>query len=1145
MLPRMFPGGSKSYSRWLAVGACAVIALLAMLFPACNQQPATDPAARLAHLGKSHLEQGNPKAALPVFEQALALNPTHPDAQLNLALALLQAGENEKAIQQAQVVLNKDRSSAAAWYITGLAQLHLGRFEPAVQALTQAKNIDVTISPVQFQLGLAYEAWGKLDVAISEWQTLVQFEPDHPAAHYRLSQALRRMGKTKEAEAELDQHRQVLAKRSGPGANMATLEQCKYTQVRVPFRLEPPDVTGAKVVFTDVTKEAFGDASKFSGPLGVIDFAQDGRNHLLVRESNSAFRLLLNAKGVFKPQGNPWPSAPGAKYTRCLVGDLNNDGAPDALFLGDKGVKLLKLTTNGTATDATAFAGLKNVSAIEGALVDLDFRGSLDLIAVNPGGQGVRVLRNLGNMYFSDQTTNSGVPAALTSVRQVALEDWNNDNIQDMLIARAGQPPLLLTKLRGGPLTETNSPKNWPVGDLIAVGDLNNDLKPDLVVAGPSKLEILFTEIKLRTSLPLDGLQPALLQLIDYDNDGWLDIVAAGNGLKIWRNLGPAGFRDVTSALGLDTLGRDKIDSLVAADFDNDGDTDLIVSSEKFGLRFLRNDGGNANLQLKVLLAGRRSNASGLGIHLEVSAGGLRVARHVQSQPVEIGVGRHAQLDAVQAHWFNTSPTFVDVKVDPRAPLRLEELVIQEGSCPYLYAWDGGRFRFVTDILGCAPLGLPVAEGRYVEADADELAWIGNDTNFKPRNGDYVLQITEELREVLYLDEAKLVVVDHAPGIEIHTTHKLLPGKPYPKPGIVTLCNRRPLRHAARSAASGAGVPPATVQTTVPVAEPPTSGTLAGTMADGTFAPLAREDLTAVLSEMDSRFASPPAVRPSHLRGLAEPHGYILDFGPLDTTRPLVLALTGWLRLGGGMANIAASHQPGLPFPFPQLEVETSAGAWKAVDVMVGAPSGKTKTILVDLTGKLPPQAKRLRLTAAFELHWDRIALFEKAEASTTKLSILAPASAHLHWRGFSELAELPWNHPLTPVYERAKPAPVFTLLPGGWCTRYGDVMELIAARDNALALINGGDELTLRFPASALPAPPPGTVRDFFLDTSGWDKDSDFHVRLGTSVGPLPWHGLDDQLYGQQPRPAFTNDAWMQRFNTRWVGPHFLSRKK
>jgi hypothetical protein len=53
------------------------------------------------------------------------------------------------------------------------------------------------------------------------------------------------------------------------------------------------------------------------------------------------------------------------------------------------------------------------------------------------------------------------------------------------------------------------------------------------------------------------------------------------------------------------------------------------------------------------------------------------------------------------------------------------------------------------------------------------------------------------------------------------------------------------------------------------------------------------------------------------------------------------------------MANIAASHDPSLPFPFPVLEAESTPGIWKTVEVTVGAPAGKTKTILVDLEGKL------------------------------------------------------------------------------------------------------------------------------------------------------------------------------------------------
>jgi hypothetical protein len=111
-----------------------------------------------------------------------------------------------------------------------------------------------------------------------------------------------------------------------------------------------------------------------------------------------------------------------------------------------------------------------------------------------------------------------------------------------------------------------------------------------------------------------------------------------------------------------------------------------------------------------------------------------------------------------------------------------------------LYAWDGNRFRFVTDILGAAPLGLPIAEGRYIEADPEEFVWIGNEQTFPPRDGKYQLQITEELREVLYLDEAKLVVVDHEPGTEVHSTGKLLPGKAFPRGALMTLRNEHPLQ---------------------------------------------------------------------------------------------------------------------------------------------------------------------------------------------------------------------------------------------------------------------------------------------------------------------------------------------------------------
>jgi hypothetical protein len=103
--------------------------------------------------------------------------------------------------------------------------------------------------------------------------------------------------------------------------------------------------------------------------------------------------------------------------------------------------------------------------------------------------------------------------------------------------------------------------------------------------------------------------------------------------------------------------------------------------------------------------------------------------------------------DSVNVHWSDLALSLVEIKVDSRSTLTTMEMISPTGSCPYLYAWDGKRFRFITDILGASPLGLRLTDDRFIEADTDELVWIGNEDLLKPRDGDYVLQVTEELRE--------------------------------------------------------------------------------------------------------------------------------------------------------------------------------------------------------------------------------------------------------------------------------------------------------------------------------------------------------------------------------------------------------------
>ena len=296
--------------------------------------------------------------------------------------------------------------------------------------------------------------------------------------------------------------------------------------------------------------------------------------------------------------------------------------------------------------------------------------------------------------------------------------------------------------------------------------------------------------------------------------------------------------------------------------------------------------------------------------------------------------------------------------------------------------------------------------------------------------------------------------------------------------------------------------------------------------------------MTVALARVDRQMVSPVQLRRPQLRGLAEPYSVTLDFGALPVQRPLVLALTGWIRFGGGMANIAGSIDPTLPFPFPTLEAEFADGTWRKVDVDVGTPAGKTKTILVDLENKLPAGTQRLRLSTAFEIYWDCVQLCEKTAGVETRRHDLAPNHTDLRWRGYARYADLPPSLPLTPIYSDVSPTPPWDRTPGGWFTRYGAVDELLARRDDQLALLAAGDELALSFDATPLPPPAPGMTRDFFLHVVGWDKDADFHVGHGWQLEPLPFQGMDDQAYGHEPRPGRIDDSWIKKYNTRWVGP-------
>jgi hypothetical protein len=712
--------------------------------------------------------------------------------------------------------------------------------------------------------------------------------------------------------------------------------------------------------------------------------------------------------------------------------------------------------------------------------------------------------QNNGDSRFEDVTQRVGVQPTGPAV-DAAIGDLDGNEAVDFVVAHGNAPTQVYYNQRAGRFALMSEPPGpWPSASRTLINDLDNDGRLDTVLLGPKGAALQFGGTGATIRVDLGDLDATTVALIDYDNDGWLDLCFAGGfdppaergAVRLFRNPGfraspPPEWRDVSEPTKLANLKLPQIRDAIAADLDGDADSDLLLTDTNSRLHFLRNAGAHVNGQLKLRLLTVKTNPTGIGTHVELRKSDFHVVRQVSELPIEIGVGGRKTFDSLQTIWTNgVVDNQIDVSVG-NVPLTIIEKNVATGSCPFLYAWDGKRFRFVTDVLGNSPLGLSLRRDVMLPADPDELAVIGPSEGFPPQDGAYTVQVTSEFCEVLYLDYVRLLAVDHPAEVEVHSTDKIMP-PPFPPSEVWALGDPHRLIRAEGS--------------------------------DG-------QDRTEALRAVDGVFAPPGLALPPPFRGMCHPLSLTLDFGPLDTDRPLVLALTGWLQYGQASTNIALSQSSRVEVIPPALEVETSDGAWVPVNVTIGMPAGKTKTILCDLAGKLPPGARRLRLTNTFEIRWDRAALFERQMLGPERVIELAPTSANLQWRGFSEIKSRAEGHPTTPDHDLVFQNPPWRGALEGWCTRYGDMLELVAARDNRLAIVNGGDAMTLRFTGDLLPSPPKGFARTFFFYSVGWDKDADANVVEGNTVEPLP---SEDPL-GSVDFEADPTD-WRFRFNTRWV---------
>ena len=421
-------------------------------------------------------------------------------------------------------------------------------------------------------------------------------------------------------------------------------------------------------------------------------------------------------------------------YGRCILYHNNGDGT----------------FTDVTARAGVANPGRWASSA---AWFDYDNDGRLDLVVANyvdwtpetnhycgdqgPGrrsychpddyhGQPPALFHNNGDGTFTDVSQPSGLASKPANGLGVVTFDYDDDGWQDIFIANDSQPNSLFRNNRDGTFREigyeagvaVSEDGAFEAGMGVDAADISGSGRLDLIV-GHLDLQLArfyrnqgngtFIDATSASKLSYETFRFSEfgLKFFDYDNDGKCDLfLANGHVLDniamyhkgilyaepklMFRNTGNAMFVNVSDQLGPDFQAPAVSRGAAIADFDNDGDLDILVNNNGGVPQLLRNDGGNANHWVEILLIGTRSNRDGVGARVKVVAGDLTLHdqrkggmsyQSAHDPRLHFGLGGRTQIDLIEIRWPNGTLTkLTGIAAD-------QILAIQEGTgiVPYSF----------------------------------------------------------------------------------------------------------------------------------------------------------------------------------------------------------------------------------------------------------------------------------------------------------------------------------------------------------------------------------------------------------------------------------------------------------------------------
>ncbi len=472
------------------------------------------------------------------------------------------------------------------------------------------------------------------------------------------------------------------------------------------------DSVGSGAAFADLDGDGWLDLVVLGGPPSPqTNDAQQGHAGLHIYQNlrNGRFEDITARSGI------PTHSTAVA----VAIADVDGDGDRD-LYLVDRGPnRLYRNRGDAVFDDVTSRSGVGDTRfGVGAAFFDLEGDGDLDLYVINyldfdprenafyapdgfPGplaypAESDVLYRNEGDGTFVDVSETSGVDALAGRGMSLAVADFDDDRDVDIFVANDATENFLLLNDGRGQFVEAGFNSGLAMGVngeqtsamAVDVGDVDGDGQLDLVVS-----DISYGALYLRTRPGLfvdrtiqSGLSMLCGQyvswgqnLLDFDNDGDLDLFVVNGGLKhlvgwedlLLRNVGAAKFEDASSEGGAYFATRQVGRSSIAGDYDNDGDIDLFVTTLGGRHFLLRNDHAGSAGWITLDLVGDGVRDS-FGARVKVVAGGRTFAAESRfpstylgqsDSRIHVGLGQGVeQVDRIQIDWPDgVSQTLTDV----------------------------------------------------------------------------------------------------------------------------------------------------------------------------------------------------------------------------------------------------------------------------------------------------------------------------------------------------------------------------------------------------------------------------------------------------------------------------------------------------